>query len=408
MKTFFAAIKRSPKLAALVAALVGVVVVPAALLAWGPDRPLYTMASPADHVTFNSITDNPDQGDERNFVRIREAGVGNYAQNIQLQAGHEYEVSVFYHNNASSTLNDSGTGIAHNTTMEVQMPTDVQAGKSAEITGVVSADNASPQSVWDTALGDASSDMDLRYEAGSATVYSKGAVNGQHLSDSILNGPVQLGYDSLNGDVPGCNDYEGWVVFKFKAVAPSFTVEKTVAKVGSESFAKSVAVNPGDEVNYSIEYHNTGSVDQNDVVVRDKMPAGVSYEAGTTRVATPNSNGQWVNIDENDVVTDKGINIGNFGPESNAFVTFKAKVAGADALKCGVNTLVNTATVETDNGSQSDTATVTVNKPCANVPGELPQTGMDSGLLSAIGLGTLTAGIAYAIRSMRVRNLLRG
>ena len=40
--------------------------------AWGPERTTFTMESPATYPTFNSITDNPTIGDERNFVRIGE------------------------------------------------------------------------------------------------------------------------------------------------------------------------------------------------------------------------------------------------------------------------------------------------------------------------------------------------
>src|SRR3990167_10124164 len=112
MNKFFAAIKRAPKRTAVLSAVVAAVLVPAGLLAWGPDRPTYTINNPADHVTFNSITDNPAYGDERNFVRIKDASAANstYTDNIALTPGKEYEVYVYYHNNASSTLNDA----AHN------------------------------------------------------------------------------------------------------------------------------------------------------------------------------------------------------------------------------------------------------------------------------------------------------
>ena len=41
-------------------------------------------------------------GDERNFVRIREAGNGNYVDSINIVPGKEYEVWTHYHNNAAS------------------------------------------------------------------------------------------------------------------------------------------------------------------------------------------------------------------------------------------------------------------------------------------------------------------
>ena len=40
--------------------------------AWGPERATFTMENPASYPTFNSITDNPTIGDERDFVRVGE------------------------------------------------------------------------------------------------------------------------------------------------------------------------------------------------------------------------------------------------------------------------------------------------------------------------------------------------
>ena len=69
-------LRNAPKrTSAVIAVVAAVVAVPAMLLAWGPTRPTYTIEHPADHVTFNSITNNPNiGGDERDFVGIREKG----------------------------------------------------------------------------------------------------------------------------------------------------------------------------------------------------------------------------------------------------------------------------------------------------------------------------------------------
>jgi hypothetical protein len=104
MKKLFAAISRAPKrTAGLLMVAAAVIVTPLALWAWGPERPTYTYEKPAPHVTFNSITNNPSVGDERNFVRIRELANGTkFRDDVQLQAGKTYEVMVYYHNTAAS------------------------------------------------------------------------------------------------------------------------------------------------------------------------------------------------------------------------------------------------------------------------------------------------------------------
>jgi len=408
MKAMFTAFQRSPKLVALMAAFVAAIIIPAGLMAWGPDRPTYTTANPANHVTFNSITDNPAYGDERIFVRIKEAGAANstYGDDATLVGGKEYEVYVYYHNNAKSSLNASGAGVAKDVKLRMEMPATVKAGQTAAINGYISASNATPGTVYDETGGTASSDIALRYVPNSAVIHNFGASNGQKLPDTMMTTGASLGFDSLNGVVPGCNEYSGYVVFRIKADQPNFTVEKTVAKSGQSTYSESVNVQPGEKVDYKIKYKNVGTTQQDNVIIADTLPQGVKYVAGSTHVSNAKTNNQWSKVDSDEIVKG-GINTGSYASNGAVYVKFTAIVEGV----CGVNaTLINSASANTANGSKSDTANVVVSKPCA--PGEkpvteLPQTGISGGAALA-GIGILTAGLVYALRSTRVRNLLRG
>ncbi|MGB4762303.1 MAG: hypothetical protein WBP12_03000, partial [Candidatus Saccharimonas sp.] len=124
-----------------------------------------------------------------------------------------------------------------------------------------------------------------------------------------------------------------------------------------------VAVNPGDLVDFKIKYKNTGTTPQDAVVIRDKLPANMTYVADRTYVSNGSTGNQWKQITAN-TVTQQGINIGSYGPGGAGYVKFTAKVASKDALACGTNNLVNTAAADTQNGSKSDTASVTVTKEC--------------------------------------------
>ncbi|PKM60699.1 MAG: hypothetical protein CVU99_06655 [Firmicutes bacterium HGW-Firmicutes-4] len=206
---------------------------------WGPDRETYTVAEPADHVTFNSITDNPQLGDERNFVRIKEdSETTTYTDNVTLEPGKVYQVMVYYHNNAESNLNDSGVGIAKNTTLKMEVPGVVKAGVKAVFTGTINSSNANPASVYDEAYGtnETSGDVALRYVSGSATVGSNGAVDKATLPDSLFTTGTNLGYDSLDGVIPGCNEYSGYVIFKIRVDQPNFTVSNEVHKTSVEGW----------------------------------------------------------------------------------------------------------------------------------------------------------------------------
>lgn len=408
-KALFGAIKHRSRLAVLVTAVIGAVVLPAALHAWGPDRPTYTIDNPADHVTFDSITDNPAYGDERNFVRIKDASADNstFTDNINLQAGHEYQVYVYYHNNAASNLNADGTGIAKNVMLRMEMPDVIKGGTSGDINGYISASNASPQTVYDSATMNASTDTALRYVPGSATIHNFGATNGDTLSDSIMTTGAPLGYNALDGTIPGCNDYAGYVLLDIKAQVPNFTISKQVSAHGANQYADSMNANAGDTVDYKVQYQNTGDVEQDNVVIKDTLPAGETYVPGSTYVSNATTNSQWSKVNSDELVNG-GINIGNYSADGgNAYIKYSATI---DDGACG--TLTNEVSANTDNGSK--TASAEVDVACA--PGEtpetpstpeLPETGISNGAFTVFGLGGLTAAAVYTVRSQRIRNLLR-
>lgn len=449
MKNLFRALRRAPKKSAFVAALLMAAVVPAALLAWGPDRPTFTLQNPATYVTFNSITDNKKHGDERNFVQIRNyTDNGKFGENVDLVPGKEYEVYVFYHNNASSNFNSAEhnyKGIARNTKMRVQMPATVNAGASARVTGFVSASNANPAQVWDEAYGKNTSDgaVALRYVPNSAKVTSEGPVNGQAIDLTKLASAdgALLGYDALDGNLPGCNPYSGYVTYRFKVDQPNFEITKEVSPAGKNQYTKNLAVKPGDKVDYKIKYKNTGTVTQENVTLKDELPAGVTYVAGTTQYSSSKTNNQWTPV-KNDTLTTDGINFGSFAPGGALYVKFSAVVVTNDKLECGNSKLVNTAKVYTENGSKSDDATVTVNKDCKEEPKPkyievcrlsdskypvrikenefdknkhsmnpkdcevedvttLPETGVADVLTGVMGLGALTTATYYYVASRR-------
>ncbi len=411
MNKLFSLLRNAPKrTAAVIAIIAAVIIVPAVSFAWGPDRPTYTIEHPADHVTFNSITNNPSHGDERNFVQVRDANSGNetYVDQIGLTAGHEYVVYVYYHNNAASNLNASGVGIAHGAYVKAQIPAVVTNGSAGtKAVGYVGASNATPSEVWDDVSfsNTTGGDIALRYVPGSATIHNFGTTNGATMSDSIVTTGTALGYNSLDGVLPGCNEYAGYVTFRVKADQPNFTITKQVRKTGTTSWSENVSVNPGDSVDYLITYKNTGTTTQNNVVISDNLPNGTSYVSGTTYLANT-TNPSGIRVSDN-VTTNSGINIGNYSAGAAAYVKFSAKVAYNNSLPtCGTNTLTNTASAQTNNGTKSDTAIVTVVKQCTTTPpttpSELPKTGAGLDVMAILGLGTTVTSAGYYIASRRL------
>lgn len=357
--------------AALVAIIAAAIVVPASLYAWGPSRATFTEASPAPYVTFNSITDNQVYGDERDFVSVKDASNkqdGGWANTVNVEPGKEYVVRMYVHNNAASNLNL----VAEN----VRASASIKQGtaKNIAISGFVSADNANPKQVWDDVSVTSSQDFNVNYVPGSATFHNNSvgaAPEGAALSDNIMtSGGALLGYDKLDGKIPGCYKYSGYVYFRVKpqfAPTNKFETTKQVRKVGDATWTKSVNVNPGDQVEYLLGYKNTGETQQNNVIMRDELPQGVSYVAGSTYLKNA-ANPSYTKVSDN-LTTATGININGYTPGSNAYVKFTAKVSDNSQLPtCGTNTLTNRVHTTVDNGYLEDTADVTVNKECKPQP----------------------------------------
>ncbi len=346
--------KVSKRTWAVAAIAIAVVTVPASLLAWGPSRPTYTQAHPADHVTFNSITDAPNYGDERNFVMISQDNK-SYTDDLTVANGQEYYVRIYVHNNAASNLNL----VANNVVTKLNVPS--QMASRIQIDGYVNSSNASPTSVWDQAVfhGANGTPFQLNYVAGSA--YYKNAKGQFTLPDTIVGGGAKLGYDKMDGNIPGCFEYSGVVYLKVKAQTADFAVNKTVRKADTGSFAKSVTVKPGDKVDYQLYFKNTGGIKQTTVTIKDMLPANMTYVAGTTYVHDDQGTRKI-----GDSLTTSGISMGNYLAGGDVYLKFTAQVAANDKLaKCGENTLVNTmSAITAESGTKTSTANVVVDKTC--------------------------------------------
>jgi uncharacterized repeat protein (TIGR01451 family)/LPXTG-motif cell wall-anchored protein len=438
-------IRRAPKrFSAVVAMIAAAVIIPAAVLAWGPDRATYTVAQPADRIAFNSITDNPNIGDERNFVGIREVGSANvWYDDVTVQAGKEYYVRMYVHNNAADNLNL----VAENVTAKFNLPTNT--AKSLQVNGFLSASNMGAKQgvagsygeVYDHATFNSSQDFNIDYIEGSLKYENNGfGANGVALPESIFTSAgAKLGYDKLDGKIPGCFQYAGYVGFKVKIQGPQtskFTVDKKVSKHGENKWVESYKAQPGEVVDYVIQYKNTGEVQQDDVTIRDTLPAGMTYVNGSTKYG---NNRYPAGIQAtDDIANGKGINVGSYLPGAAAWAIFSAKTPANDKLPvCGTNKLINTGKVTTQGGSIQDTAEVTLDKTCqpgkitvcdlttkkpiqineadfdskkhtkdfslCSVP-ELPKTGAAENIVAFVGLGALVASIAYFVASRRALN----
>lgn len=447
MSKFTSLIRRAPKrFSALALIIAAAVIIPTAALAWGPSRETFTIANPSDHVQFNSITDNPNVGDERNFVGVRESGSANtWYDSLNVQSGKTYTVRMYVHNNAATSLNL----VAKDVTAKVDLPTTT--GKSIDINGFISASNVGANTkgnagtyaeVYDDAKLTSTQNFNLAYVAGSLK-YDNNAGTFT-LPESIFTSTgAKLGYTQMDGNIPGCFQYSGFVTFQVQpqfAGTTDFSMSKMVSQHGANKWTENYTAQPGETVDYLLQYKNTGTTQQDNVTFRDTLPTGMTYVAGSTTYGNAKTPA-GVKASDN-IANGTGINVGSYAPGANAWAIFSATAPASDTLAlCGVNTLVNTGKVTTGGYSQQDTANITVNKDCApgtiNVcqlstktivnikesdfdaskyskdlsvctptvtPPELPHTGMSENIVAVIGLGAIVASVAYYIASRRALN----
>ncbi len=376
----------------------------AATTAWGPERPTFTWEEPADYVTFNSITNNPKIGDERNFVRIRKAGTeDNFLDNVNLEVGAEYEVEIWFHNNAKSKLNkkeNGNVGIANNVRVRVEQPEKVTAGQNALIKGYITSTNAKPNEVYDAAYAYASSTVLLRYVPNSATIHSLGNINGEILSSEAMFGKegAKVGYwNDMWGYVPGCNEYSGYVTYRFVVDQPSFKISKTVSKENDQNYVEEIKVKPGDVLDFKIDYENTGTINQLQIKAYDSMPKGLSYVSGTSFFkANFNTEGNFIS----DNLFNGGANLGDFKPGDTMSLTYKVEVADdKNIFPCGDTKVYNNASIATANGTGYDKVEVTVHRDCE--PERLPDTGPTEIVLATVIVAGLGIGSAYYFSSKK-------
>ncbi len=354
--------------------------------AWGDNsgiqggRPGYTMQQIddgilGDKIVFNSITNNPNlgegaNGDERKFVGAREYNDANTespfrTDSLKVEDGKEYVIRMYVHNNSPR----GRQAIARDVRAFFNVPNI--PSKTMKVTGYITAPNATPTEYWDHVNLTSDTAFHLQYIEGSATLVNNvldkndkatGQIKRTTLSDNIVkdtNG-VLIGSESLNGEIPGCYPFSQLATIRVKAVYDyDYSVNTTVrlANDADKTWKKEVDAKIGDKVEFQIEYKNTSSIWQNDVVIRDILPSNLRYVPGSTRIAN-SAHPTGAVVQEDDLVED-GIFVGNYNPDANVLVRFTTEVVN-DTFTYGKFILHNWGRVSVTGRLVQDSAAVIV------------------------------------------------
>lgn len=373
--------------------------------AFGPSRPTFTMASPASYITFNSITDNPVAGDERAFMKGAKPGATGFTGSVtDVKDGEEVTLQMYVHNNAASNLNLVATG----TNVRVALPTG--SNQSPTVTGYINANNATPTTVFDTMniVGANNGFMELAYVPGSASFKNNAGTFA--LADSIVTTGAPVGYSAMNGSLPGCTEFSGWVTMRVKVNMPHYVVQKSarLAGEGADKWRESVNAKIGDTIEWRIEVRNIGSTTLNNINVVDELPPYMTAEAGT--VILINNTHPLANpyvypanaIQQKDGKTYVNVNAGTYAPNSNGYVRFSSKIVSNPAIACGNQRLTNKswATPEGYGAVSSYAYVVVVNTKSCDKPTVIPNTGPTETIALFIG-ASIASAIGYRLWMIR-------
>ena len=316
---------------------------------WGPPRETSDYYNPETYPKypqFNSTQNNPAWGFTPDFASIREAGTESWNQDdiVHLELGKTYDVVAFYENDAPLNSNETA-----NARMWVDFPAIVKAGLTVQGTISISADNTMPQSIWSTITFKSDQDILIRFVPDSGIIVYSNVYNEERAlpnggRDLFTEKGQLLGYN-LDGSVVGGDVDSAYIRFQIVADYPDFELSVSMRKLTETKWNNRVQVQSSERVWVKFEYMNTGSILQNNVVLREVLPLGTSYVSGSSYLVNPDNPDGIAIMDG--IASTEGMNIGNYRPGESALVLFQIEIGDLP-----FNDIRNTAYIITSNGSR--------------------------------------------------------
>jgi uncharacterized repeat protein (TIGR01451 family) len=285
------------------------------------------------------------------------AGDTQYSSSVNAAYGQVVKVQVSYDNTEAPGSNL----VANNVNVKINIPQT--PGLTQNITTTTGGSNTNTVNGKVTVnLGDPTSYLQYLPGSGVAKVTAvNGTISEFSISDSVALGS---GYNINNGNP--CQSAS--VTVLARVMVPGIKIVKQSEVLGqSNQWSNDNTANPGDTMDYRITYQNIGNTTENNVGIGDNLPPGMKLVNGTTKIYTTTyPNGV---LDTSNNIANGGINIGNFGPGSGAYVTFQATLPTASQLSCGLTEFRNIGVAQAQGMDQYyNTAITDVTNNCSNTP----------------------------------------
>jgi uncharacterized repeat protein (TIGR01451 family) len=332
----------SKKVKMLVLGLATVTVMSGAAFAgWTPDRPVFDWNNPNDRQgslngpRINSFVNTPYYGDERAFFDVRKQENTNtdayddVLHNVS-QGSHKLVMRTYIHNGANQSKNASGESIAKNTKVRIDLPQGASTALRAR--SYVSISNPAqgyPAEVTDTTEMVDSGAFSIGYVPGSAKVYNAAHPGGAQLSDAVVGAGAQIGYDQMNGNLPGCFEFQTFVEITVEVKTSDSQIEKVVKSASAPSYGEMTTVKPGEKVQWRLKYANIGQTPQENVRLYDSLPAHLKVDPGSVRWIYKGDNGvdQDVKMSDTDLFA-KQVDFGTWNKNTFFYLRFDTTALG--------------------------------------------------------------------------------
>ena len=180
----------------------------------------YSINDDIKYPVFNSVTDHPIFGDEREFIHIRKCGDKDWKREIELEAGKQYEVEVFFRNDGNPEYNSSkhhNSTVAFLTRVSIDVPSYMSSNSNlaTELTARIMWDPYRQKRKDSIALlNNSKKPLKLHYVVGQAKIINKWKANNRILASSLFNySGTLIGLNELQGVIPAGDDYSGYIRF---------------------------------------------------------------------------------------------------------------------------------------------------------------------------------------------------
>ncbi len=127
---------------------------------------------------------------------------------------------------------------------------------------------------------------------------------------------------------------------------------------GNLNWSSVVSASPSDVLNFAITIQALGNQSATNVIVRDVLPANLTYQNNLVISGTSGYNYSNYNYGGSDLAS--GITLAQIPAGQTVTITYQAQVAPAASFSYGTTTLNNSVSVQNQNGGVAATGSVTV------------------------------------------------